>query len=81
VTFGDEEPIVSMEVTSELEARFEEGDASGDTGYASDNGGSVKIGADAALTGISFDFGRSKVIKSRILDIESSSCFFPKGCA
>jgi hypothetical protein len=83
-TLGDEEPIVLMEVTSEPDARFEESDASGDTdnsGDASDNGGRVKIGADAALAGISFDFGRLKVTKGSISDLESSSRFFPKGFA
>jgi hypothetical protein len=84
VTFGDEEPVVSTEVTSEPDARSEERDASGDTGDigdASDNGGHVKIGADAAVAGISFDFGRLKVTKGRISDLESSSRFFPKGFA
>jgi hypothetical protein len=83
-TLGDEEPIASTEVTSEPDARSEESDASGDTGNsgdASDNGGRVKIGADAALAGISFDFGRSKVTKGHISDFESSSRFFPKGFA
>jgi hypothetical protein len=84
VTLGYEEPIVSMEVTSEPDARSEESDAFGDTddsGDALDNGGHVKIGVDAALAGICFDFGRSKVTKGRISDLESSSRFFPKGFA
>jgi hypothetical protein len=84
VTLGDEEHVVSMEVTSELDARSEESDASGDTsdsGDASDNGGRVMIGADAALAGISFNFGRSRVTKGCISDLESSSCFFPEGFA
>jgi hypothetical protein len=84
VTLGDEEPIASMEVTFEPDAGSELSDASGDTGNcgdALDNGGRVKIGADSALDGISFDFGRSKVTKGRISDLESSSRFFPNGFA
>jgi hypothetical protein len=84
VTLGDEERIVSTEVTSEPNARSKESDASGntgDSGDALDNVGRVKIGADAALAGISFDFGRSKVMKGRVSDLESSSHFFPKGFA
>jgi hypothetical protein len=84
VILGDEEPVVSTEVTSEPDARSEESDASGDTGDsgdALDNGGHVKIGVDVALAGISFDFGRSKVTKGRISDLKSSCRFFPKGFA
>jgi hypothetical protein len=84
MTLGDEEHVVSMDVTSKLDARSEESDASGDTddsGDASDNGGRVNIGADAALAGISFDFGWSKVTKHRISNLESSSHFFPIGFA
>jgi hypothetical protein len=72
----------SMEVTSEPDARFEESDASGDTGNSgitSDNGGHAKIGVDAALAGIILNFGWSKVTKGRILDLERSSHAFPKG--
>jgi hypothetical protein len=84
VTLGGEETIISTEVTSEPDGRSEESDASDDTddsGDTSDNGGHVKIGADAALVGISFDFGRSKVTKGRISDLESSSRSFLKGSA
>jgi hypothetical protein len=35
----------------------------------------VKVGAEAALAGISFYFGQSKVTQGRISDLESSRCF------
>jgi hypothetical protein len=56
-------------------------DDSGDSGNTSDNGSHVKIGVEAALAGISFDFGPSKVTKGHISDLESSSHCFPKGFA
>jgi hypothetical protein len=84
VTLGDEEHVVWIEVTSEPDARSEESNASGDTGDsgdALDNGGCVKIPTDAALAGISFDFGQLKVTKGHISDLKSSSRFFPIGFA
>jgi hypothetical protein len=41
----------------------------------------VKIGAGAALAGMSFDFVWSKVMRSCVLGLESSSRFFPQGFA
>jgi hypothetical protein len=51
------------DVESDRESQF--GD-SGDTGTASDNSGHMKVSAAAALTRISYDFGPSKVTKTRI---------------
>jgi hypothetical protein len=79
-----EEPITSMTVTSEQDVGSDESDAfgnTGDSGNASDNNGHVKIGVEVALAGISFDFGRSKVTRGHISDLESSFRFFPKGFA
>jgi hypothetical protein len=56
-------------------------DNTGDRGNASDNGGHVKIGAEAALADVSYDFGRSKVMRGRILYLKNSSCLFLKGFA
>jgi hypothetical protein len=33
----------------------------------------VKIGAEASLAGVSYDFGQSKVMRDRISDLENSS--------
>jgi hypothetical protein len=52
-----------------------------DSGNASDNGGHVKIGAEAALASISYDFGWSKVTRGRVSDLENSIHFFLKGFA
>jgi hypothetical protein len=41
----------------------------------------VKIGVDAALAGMSYDFGQSKVTKARITSLESSTLYFLKGFA
>jgi hypothetical protein len=74
-TLVDEEPMASTEVTSEQDVGSDESDTSGDTGdsgNALDNGGRVKIGVEVALVGISFDFGWSKVMRSRISDLKSS---------
>jgi hypothetical protein len=74
----------SMEVTSELGVRSDESNVSNDTdesGNVSNNGGHVKIRAEAALAGMCFDFSQLKVMKGGISNLKSSSHFFPKGFA
>jgi hypothetical protein len=39
----------------------------------------VKIGAEASLAGMNYDFGQSKVTRGRISDLKNSIHFFPKG--
>jgi hypothetical protein len=83
-TLADEQAIDSTEATSEWDVGSEDDNASdntGDRGNASDNGGHVKIGAEAALADVSHDFGRSKVMRGRILYLKNSSCLFLKGFA
>jgi hypothetical protein len=66
-TLVNEEPMASTEVTSEQDDGSNERNISDDTndsGNALDNGGHVKIGAEATLAGMSFDFGWSKVSKA-----------------
>jgi hypothetical protein len=78
-SFAKKEHVGSTEITSKPDAQFDEIEASddtGDSGNASDNGGRVKVGAEAALAGMSFDFGQSKVMRGRVLDLVSSSRFF-----
>jgi hypothetical protein len=73
-----------MKVTSDQDARSDEENTSkdtGDSGNTSDNGGYVKICAEAALAGISYDFGLSKVTISHITSLKKSARYFPKGFA
>jgi hypothetical protein len=56
----DDQVIPSMEATSEQDAMSDEENPSEDTGdseNAFDDGSRVKIGAEAALAGVIFDFG------------------------
>jgi hypothetical protein len=83
-TIANEQAMASTEATSERGAGSKDDNASddtGDSGNASDNGGHVKIGAEAALAGMSYDFRRSNVTRGRISDLENSFRFFPKGFA
>jgi hypothetical protein len=60
MSLANEQPVASTEVTSEPDVRSNESNVSDDTdgsGNVSDNGDHVKIGAEAALAGMSFDFG------------------------
>jgi hypothetical protein len=77
----NEQPVALMEVTSEPDVGSDESNVFDDTdksGNVSDNGGHVKIGVEAALAGMCFDFGRLKVTKGRISDLKNSSHFFSK---
>jgi hypothetical protein len=83
-TLIDEQAIASTKVTSEWDVESKDDNASDDTGDSGndfDNGGHVKIWAEAALAGVSYDFGRSKVIRGHISDLENFCHFFPKGFA
>jgi hypothetical protein len=51
---------------------------SGDSETASDNFGCLIVSVVAALAGISYDFGPSKVTKTRIGSIGSYARYFPK---
>jgi hypothetical protein len=52
---------------------------SGDNETASDNSGHVKVATMAALVGISYDFGQSNIMKTRIGLMESYTRYFSKG--
>jgi hypothetical protein len=56
-------------------------DDTSNSGNASDNDGRVKIGAEASLAGMNYDFGQSKVTRGCISDLKNSFHFFPKGFA
>jgi hypothetical protein len=63
-SLDDVQAVASTEATSKQDAESDEENPSGDTGDSgstSDNGGRMKIGAEAALAGMSYDFGQSKI--------------------
>jgi hypothetical protein len=63
-SLSDEQVVISMEATPEQDAGSDGENPSEDTsdsGDAFDNGGRVKIGAEAAVAGVSYDFSQSKV--------------------
>jgi hypothetical protein len=83
-TFVDDQVITSTKATFEKGAMYDEENPSGDigdSGNTCDDGSRVKIGAEAAHAGVSYDFGQSKVIRARITSLENSACYFPKGFA
>jgi hypothetical protein len=73
-----------MEATSEQDVGSDEENPSRDTSdskNASDNGCRVKIGEEAALVGLSYDFRQSKVTRAHITSLMNSTRYFPKGFA
>jgi hypothetical protein len=63
-------------VDSDCERWF---DDSRDNETTSNNSGCLKVAAAAALAGISYDFGPSKIMKTHIGSMESYAHYFPKG--
>jgi hypothetical protein len=83
-SLDDDQVLTSTEVTSEQYAASDEENPFGDTGdsrNAADGGSHVKIGAEAALADVSYDFGQSTVTRARIISLENSTRYFPKGFA
>jgi hypothetical protein len=79
---SDELVVVSVEATSEQGAGSDEensSDSSGDSENTSDSGGCLKIGAEVALAGVSYDFGRLTVMMTLVMALESFARSFPKG--
>jgi hypothetical protein len=80
----DDQVITSTEATSEQDVVSNEENPCGDTsdsGNASDNGIHVKIGAEAALVGVSYDFRQSTVTRASITSLKNSARYFPNGFA
>jgi hypothetical protein len=77
-----DEQVVSAEAASEQcvgsdgENPF---DGSNDSENTSDSGGHVKIGAEAALASMSYDFGQSTMMKARVTYLKSFARYFLKG--
>jgi hypothetical protein len=83
-SFVDEQAVISTEATSERDVGFDGEHPSEDTSdseNASDIGGRVKIGVHAALAGVSYIFGQSKVTQAHITSPKNSASYFPKGFA
>jgi hypothetical protein len=83
-SLADDQVVTSMEVTSDQDASGDEENPSGETGdrgIASDNGGHVKIGAEATLASMSYDFGQSKLTRAHITSLENSARYCSKGFA
>jgi hypothetical protein len=84
LSLADDQVIVPMEATSEQDVASDEENPCGDISdsrNASDDGSHVKIEAEAALAGVSYDFGQSIVIRAHITSLENSARYFPKGFA
>jgi hypothetical protein len=83
-SLANDQVITSMEATSEQDAMPDEENLSGNTSdsrNASDDGSHVKIGAEAALAEVSYDFGQSIVTRACIRSLENYARYFLKGFA
>jgi hypothetical protein len=73
-----------VEATSEQGARSDgenPSDGSSDSENASDSSGRLKIGAEAALVSVSYDFRQSVVMRTCVTALESFTHYFLKGFA
>jgi hypothetical protein len=78
----DQWTAISTEIASEQGVESDRESQSGGSGYnetASNEGERVKVGVVATLVGISYDFGLSTVMRTRIGSLESYDRYFPKG--
>jgi hypothetical protein len=83
-SLADDQVLASTEATSEQDVASGEENPSGDTGdsrNAFDDSSRVKIGAEAALAGVSYDLGQSKITRARITFLKNSARYFSKGFA
>jgi hypothetical protein len=83
-SLADDQVIASTEATSEQDAMSDEENLSGNTSdsrNASDDGSHVKIGAEAALAEVSYDFRQSIVTRACIRSLENYARYFLKGFA
>jgi hypothetical protein len=79
---GGQQVVFLTESASEKGARSDQenqSDGSGGDETTSDNDGHVKIGDEAALASISYDFGKLGVTKARIASLEGIAHYFLKG--
>jgi hypothetical protein len=80
----DEQVVVSTEAASE-QGGGSDGDNPSDSSNGSENaydsGGRLKVGAEAALASVSYDFRQSTVMRARVMTLESFTRYFLKGFA
>jgi hypothetical protein len=83
-SLADDQALASMEATSEQDVGFVEENSSRDTsdsGNVSDDGSHVKIGAEATVADVSYDFGRLTVTRASITSLKNFAHYFSKGFA
>jgi hypothetical protein len=83
-SLSDKQVVVSVEVACEQGAgsvRENPFDGSCDRENTSDSGVHVKIGAEAALAGMSHGFGQSTMMKARVTSLESFALPFERICS
>jgi hypothetical protein len=81
---GGQQVVILTEATSEQGAGSDPENQSGgcgDSETASDDGGRVKIEAEAALAGINYDFGQSTITRAHLVSLVSVAHYFLKGYA
>jgi hypothetical protein len=71
--------VASTEVALEQDAESDQESQSSDSKTASNNCERMKVGAAIALAGISYHFGLSTIMKTRLGSLESYTHYFPKG--
>jgi hypothetical protein len=79
---GGQQAVILTETALEQGARSDQENRSGGSSEDEtifDNGGRMKIGIEAALAGISYDFGKSGITKAHIASLENLAHYFPKG--
>jgi hypothetical protein len=82
ISQGGQQATVSTETALEHGAGSDQENqsrGSGDDKTVSETGGHVRIGAEDALVGISYDFGKSGITKACIASLENLAHYFPKG--
>jgi hypothetical protein len=79
---GGQQDVVSMEAASEQGIGSDQenrSEGSSDDENASNNGGRMKIGAEATLAGISYDFGNSGITQACMASLEGVAHHFLNG--
>jgi hypothetical protein len=81
-SLSDEQVVVSTEAVSEQGAGCDgenPSDGFGGSENTSNSCSCVKIGVDAALAGMSYDFGQSTMMRARVTVLESFARYFSNG--
>jgi hypothetical protein len=84
VSLDDEQVLVSTEAVSEQGGgsdREDLSDSSGGSKNTSDSGSDMKIGVEATLVDVSYNFGQSIMMRACVMALESFARYFLKGFA